>query len=176
MGRLSIIDELRREGFYTNIASQEKVAHHRMLLPQPAIDVEHAKFNFDERETYVFPLPKETQGFLATCGTAPLRETRRRSRLDVYLALHFDSRSCQERLATGESFPLGDLKKLLSIYIEECNSKVPSFSSFIVFIIRPVPTTNKLEKGNNKQVKKYPFRPSFQPSFPSLECLYQHVL
>ena len=73
------------------------------------------------------------------------------------------------RPATGESFPLGELRKLLSIYIEECNLKAPSFSSSIMFFIRPMHTGNKLKKGIKKEKKKYPC----QPLFPSLECLYQ---
>ena len=54
------------------------------------------------------------------------------------------------RPATGESFPLGELRKLLSIYIEECNLKAPSFSSSIIFFIRPMYTRNKSEKGIKK--------------------------
>ena len=93
-----------------------KLTHHRMLLPHPAIDVEHAKSKLMNGETYVFPSPKEIQVFLATYGTAPLRETRRRCRLDVYRSLHAYSLSCQARLANVESYPLGELIKLLSIF------------------------------------------------------------
>ena len=102
------------------------------------------------KKTYVFPWPKETQDFLATYGSAPLRETRRRCRIDVYRELHFDFWSCQVRPATGKSFPLGKLRKLLSIYIEECNSNAPSISSSIICFIRPIPTANTLEKGTKK--------------------------
>ena len=58
------------------------------------------------------------------------------------------------RPATGKSFPLGKLRKLLSIYIEECNSNAPSVSSSIICFIRPMPTANTLEKGIKKG-KKY---------------------
>ena len=72
-----------------------------MLLPHPAIDVEHGISKSMNGETYAFHKSKETQVFLATHGTGPLRETRRRSRLDVYRALHSDSWSCQMEPATG---------------------------------------------------------------------------
>ena len=56
--------------------------------------------------------------------------------------------------ATGESFPLGELNKLLSIYIEELNSKAPSFSSFIAFSIRPMPTAKRSEERYQQTSKK----------------------
>ena len=60
------------------------------------------------------------------------------------------------QLAIHESFPLGEWKKLLSIYIEECNSKAPSLSSFITFSIRPMPTVNRLEKRCEQTRKNVP--------------------
>ena len=93
-----------------------KLTHQRMLLPHPAIDVEHAKSKLLNGETYVFPSPKEIQVFLATYGTARLRETRRRCRLDVYRLLHSYSWSRQVQPATCEYLSLGELHTLLSIY------------------------------------------------------------
>ena len=39
-------------------------------------------------------------------------------------------------------------------FIEECNSKAPSLLSIIAFIIRPMPTVNKLEKKRHQQTSK----------------------
>ena len=41
-------------------------------------------------------------------------------------------------------------------FIEKCNSKAPSLLSIIAFIIRPMPTTNKLEKRYQQTRKHAP--------------------
>ena len=95
--------------------------------------------------------PKETRIFLPHTESLPFEKP------GAGIDLTFIARFILIPGAVRCSKPLANLfrcvnRKLLSIYIEECNSKAPSVSSIICFI-RPMSTANTLEKGIKKGKK-----------------------
>ena len=124
-----------------------------MLLPHPAIDVEHVNSNrWSEKLTLN---PKNPRVFLPL--TKPLPFEKRGA--DVELTYIASLIQIPGAVRCGQ--PRTNIFRWVNWtnyyqFLEECNSKAPSLSSIIAFIIRPMPSATKLEERHQQMSKNVP--------------------